>query len=351
MHGQWLGIFSAQDSPNKFGAMLNVDKDYASFARLALYDLSAPFNKNWVDVHFSKGAGGLRAILVFPSRETGAPTKGEIQVDQNSETAMSGSWQTDLNKGRFELSRFGDKQPTEADEVVNNWDEFKEWISRNDPQNFIYRGQEQNSWRLGTSFHRTGKYDLVRYGGEVVRQLNHYLTGILGRSFNLNDSAEHGALLNLAQHHGFPTPLLDWTESPYIAAFFAYSALMKNIQDAELGAKVRIFAFDRVAWLTDHQSVTEMTLAAPYFSVHQLLPLFNTRAVPQQSVVTSTNVGDIEAWIKTQEPPHRKYLIKLDLPASERDVVMKELNLMGITAASLFPGVEGTCAALKEKYF
>jgi len=30
---------------------------------------------------------------------------------------------------------------------------------------------------------------------------------------------------------------------------------------------------------------------------------------------------------------------------------MQELDYMGITTASLFPGLDGTCKALKEKYF
>jgi hypothetical protein len=40
-----------------------------------------------------------------------------------------------------------------------------------------------------------------------------------------------------------------------------------------------------------------------------------------------------------------------DLPASERATVMAELELMGINAGSLFPGLDGACEQLKERFF
>ncbi len=350
MWGQWIGTFGSHTNPQMQhgGALLNIDKDRQERGKLALYQIAQPTQSGWADLILRNDNGTQKGTFIIPAtNDRPQPIVGEMLFVQITDTIISGTWTTNTESGDFDLSLYTDNTPPPPDRNFRSWGSFKKWIANQESGSMIYRGQSNNHWRLATLFHRTNRFDLIRYGINEVVQLNHYLTGLLDRSFNISDALEHGALLNLAQHHSFPTPLLDWTESPYIAAYFAFSELPKEVNKG----RVRIFMFDKASWLQDHVATTDMNLAAPYFSIHQLLPLYNARALPQQSVVTSTNVFDIEGWLPTRQPPFRKYLIKVDLPASDRNVVMADLTSMGITAASLFPGVEGTCRALKERFF
>ena len=74
--------------------------------------------------------------------------------------------------------------------------------------------------------------------------------------------------------------------------------------------------------------------------------------MPQQSISVVSNVDDIESHIESVERAHgKKYLEVFDLAVSDRDFIMKELALMGITAGALFPGLDGACEGLKERNF
>ena len=65
-----------------------------------------------------------------------------------------------------------------------------------------------------------------------------------------------------------------------------------------------------------------------------------------------TTVDDIESYIGDKEAKVKKQFLRVvDLPLGERDLVIRELTLMGVTPSSLFPGIEGTCEELRERFF
>jgi hypothetical protein len=90
----------------------------------------------------------------------------------------------------------------------------------------------------------------------------------------------------------------------------------------------------------------------PHFSVTEFIAIENERMIPQQSISSVTNVDDIETYIRETEAANgRCYLSAIDLPISDRGEIYRELGYMGITAGSLFPGLEGTCEELRERNF
>jgi hypothetical protein len=262
------------------------------------------------------------------------------------------SWATDIGLvGEATLPR--SKGDTESDLVAvdRTWSAFKEYVVELKGRHFLFRGQNR-PWRLRTSFHRAGRADVMRFVREDVQSLYRNLSARTSHVFNLDIPNENGAFLNLIQHHGYPTPLLDWTYSPYVAAFFAYRGISNAAADnAASTTKVRILVFDQRQWRADFPQILMLAPAGLHFSIGEFLAIENERMIPQQAASTVTNVDDIEAYITSNHLPEKVYLSAIDLPLRERRRAIQELSFMGITAGSLFPGLDGACEELKQRNF
>lgn len=250
---------------------------------------------------------------------------------------------TPLTKGFGNLTK-GHTQPSRLTSIPMSWDEFKNASTTWEKDRFVYRGQSA-SWRLRTSFHRTWRKNLDTYTSELVRELHKAMTPSLKTPLDFTKPDDVGALYSTAQHHGYPTPLLDWTRSPFVAAFFAFE------QPVAPNTTIRIIAFDRTAWSKlDQERV--VSLARPHISFVDLMPYDNPRASPQQSEFTLTNIDDIENHIVgIENATQTRYLYAIDIPASERTRVLADLALMNIDHATLFPGLDGICKAMRYKHF
>src|SRR5262245_56300939 len=110
--------------------------------------------------------------------------------------------------------------------VVSSWNELHEKLydSSWDPHisrfrsKFAYRGLSAASYDLKTS--------LMRVGGPYTEMERHLLRNF--RKYAHRDAASGDSIWNwlaLAQHHGLPTRLLDWTYSPLVALHFVTEQL------------------------------------------------------------------------------------------------------------------------------
>lgn len=264
---------------------------------------------------------------------------GHLQINYSSKSGGPG-------KALLSTSN-GDRPPTRTPKAtISSWASFKDYALSLDPQRYVFRGQESNAWRLRTFFHRAGRADLFKFVTRDIGLLHAQLSSLTQHQFNLDNNLENAAFYSLVQHHGYPTPLLDWTWSPFIAAYFAFR------KKRALGEFARIFVFDQREWQRDIPRSQLVSCCLPHFSFLNPLAINNPRMVPQQALSIVANVHDIEDFIDYHERSSEKaYLEVIDLPVAERPQIMQELSLMGITAGSMFPGLDGACEQLRERNF
>lgn len=258
-------------------------------------------------------------------------------------------WQTDVEThGEHVLFRSDMNSPSEIPSQEMTWDEFKAHALSRRAGEVIFRGQPK-TYRTRTAFHRTYRKDLVKYVAEDFPVVYRQLSARTKHIFDLEKPLERGAFWNLLQHHGYPTPLLDWTYSPFVAAFFAFR---RNEPREEGDRKVRILVFEKEHWVRNFNQVDSVNFVQPHFSILEALAIENQRAIPQQALSTLTNIDDVEGYIRGfEQKVGRSLIYGIDLESDRRPHVMAELSMMGITAGSLFPGLDGACEELMGRFF
>jgi hypothetical protein len=369
LNGQWHGSYTGSSMGT---LIINIDKsesNYRGLAYLCGEDKALPgsvagfatankdkefsFRTDWILAldRVSGQAIPLDGItdkypgVAFPKY---ADVKGSLEDD-----ILKLSWVTDLNTANnCALPRSNANKPSELTATEENWAIYKDRRVLDLNKQYLFRGQNK-PWRLRTPFHRAGRADLQRYIAEDVPALHRQLSARTKHIFNLTVGDENGAFSNLVQHHGYPTPLVDWTYSPFVAAFFAYRGITnEQAAKASVADNVRILVFDQAQWKKDFVQLIQLILPFGFHvSVCQFIAIENERMIPQQAASMITNVDDIESYIKSKETDAKKYLWAIDMPVRDRRHVVNELSYMGITAGSMFPGLDGACEELKERNF
>lgn len=369
MEGQWIGRFEGSSTGR---IILNIDELTSCFQGIAyllqdrteIPNSAASFRTSNKDSSFELTTFSLAPINQWPGLPDdwntlkqfypgGMMPKSATVKGTWSKTELALNWTTDIGTyGSTVIQRPPSNQKSQIKARRIGWNTFKKIVSGLESRKFLFRGQKE-AWKLRTSFHRTGRADVQRFISEDIQALHKHLSSRTKHVFNLEIGNENGAFFNLVQHHGYPTPLLDWTYSPFVAAYFAYRNVTKqDVQNASSKDRVRIFMFDQSAWRSDYDQHIHLPTARLHLSIGEFLAIENERMIPQQAASTVTNIDDIETYIRTCENAReRVYLQAFDLPLREKDKVIQELRYMGITAGSMFPGLDGACEELKDRNF
>ncbi len=198
---------------------------------------------------------------------------------------------------------------------------------------FVFRGQRCEQWSLTSSFDRWVRdfdgMDRVTESQELLKRFK-----ARARDCGIEEQvlSDEGRVAALAQHHGLPTRLLDWSDSPYVAAFFAFSdALTQEDQSGEV-AVWALRTSERV-WTREYG-----------VEIVRVRGGGNERLRNQAGCFTysRTTFETLEEYVESA-PVGDAVLTKFIVPQDQALLALPDLEIMSISASRLLPGLDG-CA-------
>jgi hypothetical protein len=229
----------------------------------------------------------------------------------------------------------------------------------------VYRGAADASWPLLTSLDLLGgaspphkKADLEEH---ILRNFIRY-----SRPYFPSQPVSEWEVLVLAQHHGLPTRLLDWTYSPLVAAHFAtlgpkseadravwrldWKAVHRFFQLPELALQIQdlegILGRERrfTPWM-----LFGMKTEQPFACMLEP-PSLDARIVTQSASFTicSDKWQSFDRFLESHELGSA--LTKIVIPAKEVGHIRDQLDLVSVDERRLFPDLDGVADHLKRYY-
>lgn len=217
-----------------------------------------------------------------------------------------------------------------------------------------YRGQASKDWRLTPHYMRL---ENAQSESTLLKRFKQSAAMLIDTT-----PKESFDWLFLMQHYGVPTRLLDWSESPLVALYFAVENLSKNGEEdgalwllypTELNKHAHINNEEEEDYIPSFEDEELKS-----YSVESLKAIARIQLYPVATIATRNNPR-IQAQLGVFTIHHHEnipiekigdnsHVVKLIIPANSKDLIKNQLLLLGYSKFQLFPELSSIGDIIKE---
>lgn len=247
---------------------------------------------------------------------------------------------------------------------------------------FIYRGHNNRAEYTLTPGIMRYKYTrkmlfIPPYSAEEMDILYDFISEACRfiNDISVNDTL---AWLEIAQHFGIPTRLLDFSENPLIALYVActdslgniatkengcvwivnstsYNKKFHNIKEISTDISISLDNVKRIIRNMENNSSSEMPeypyIYKPYHRKERMSAQASVFMLWGKKIGPLTDIVQADDYIvECTEKQHDKILCEIEIPKARKETIVEQLNLCGVNQKLMYPGLDGVGRYIRAKY-